>query len=255
MYKILVLAGRSLFGAAQASAMATYIANEGIPHAIISSNVGNLNNLLYNQTYHKDGILNNLQIGESIKGFWNGDGVDYYKVDNNTLFTKPKFDTMIKNPIINKSSRTYYILDYTMANGLTMKDIEYLIYSSINVPLAVITPKCYRLSTSYCISNLAHIIKPLIVEEGIDALMDKIKVTVIYNSIGHESISDKFAIDRLLSSLSNENVELFYLTKSFYPHEVNIIQVPSLLHIDIFQYNYERDIEAGQQAYLDSINY
>ena len=116
-----------------------------------------------------------------------------------------------------------------------------------------------KYSTSYEIFNLTKVITPILNKHGIDLTIDKIKVTVIYNSNKilptYEKIINYSIVNRFLDSIHTESNELYHITKFFYPNEVNIIKVPSFYNIDIPEYDSSRYIQLGINLYFNSINY
>jgi hypothetical protein len=255
MYKILILSGKSFFGGAQASAMAEYLSFEGIPHVIISANIGNINSILFNQLYSSITLMQPIQLGEMIKDFWKKEGTEYYKVEDNKLMLKAIFDSLNK-PFINKTIDTLMIFKPLIFN---YNNIEDLIRASINIPGIVKFGRSNVHPTSYEVSNLTKVVSPMLTREQIDPVMDKLKVTVIYNSNKNGFISEEVnsytTTNRLLASMVNESNELYHITKFFTNHEVNIIRVPAFYNIDIPKYDYEWYEQLGMEAYLNSINY
>ena len=255
MYKILILSGKSFFGGAQASAMAEYLSFEGIPNIIISANIGNINSILFNQLYSSTTPMQPIQLGEMIKDFWKKEGTEYYKVEDNKLIIKSIFDKLDK-PFINKIVDTLIIFQPPESNYINKK---VLIRSSINIPKIVILDNEFDYSISYEISNLTKILSPILIRDQVDPVMDKLKVTVIYNSNKDlpidKEVNSYTTTNRLLASMVNESNELYHITKFFTNHEVNIIRVPAFYNIDIPKYDSERYIQLGMEAYLNSINY
>lgn len=249
MYKILILSGKSLFGGAQAAAIAEYIKFEDTPNLIISSNVGNINNIILNRPHNTI-----YDIEEDLLNFWNKDYDRFYFSKNDKLYIKSIFRDLISSKEINPIVNSHMIICDTGIPLLTYDHI--IIGSSINIPNIIDFEDEETYGYSYQIENLTKIMNPIYVKERIDPINDKIEITVIYNSWDFSFIQyPTKPIDKLLYSMNNESNELYHITRFFSPNKVNIIKVPTFYNTDVPSYNNELYIKTGKEQYLKSINY
>ena len=251
MYKILILSGKSFFGTAQASAFAEYLNYKGIPDCILSANIGNINQILFNQIYNENNVLDTIQLGEYIKKFWAKEPVDYYIWSPMRLTPKQIFYNLSKKPIFANSieSKMFFSNGVLSLNNFG-SNLEYIINSSLRIP-NILDAKTELVS--YEIYKLGNVIRPMFVKHNIDTLMDVVDITVIYNS-SDETLSNISVIDNLLQSMNSSSNELYHIKNFFSKHNVTIIKVPGFYNTNIIDYNYESYQQAGLSAFLYALN-